>query len=108
MKTISASILALLLSINLNAGNSNGNPADKIKPSLTIPESMKREASRHPDGQKVLICFVVNEKGDVIEVSDRCKDAEARRNLEAQFIRLNFKDLAPCIMHEIEINFVMY
>jgi hypothetical protein len=107
MKTVSAFALTLLLALNLNAGNSNG-PAQRIKSSLTIPECMKEQASRHPDGQKVLICFVVNEKGDVTEVSAKCKDVEARRDLENQFIRLNFKDLAPCVLHEIEINFVVY
>jgi len=107
MKTISTFALTLLLALNLSAATSNG-PAQKIKSALTVPESMKKQSSRHPGGQKVLICFVVNEKGDVTEVSAKCEDAEARHDLESQFIRLNFKDLAPCVTHQIEINFVVY
>jgi hypothetical protein len=107
MKTIFTFALTLLLALNLSAIKSNG-PAQKIKSALTIPECMKKQSSRYPGGQKVLICFVVNEKGDVTEVSAKCGDPEARHDLESQFILLNFKDLAPCVAHQVEINFVVY
>ena len=107
MKTISL-FFALFLSVGMEAGNAAGENSKQIKTSLVMPESMKKQASHHPEGQKVSVYFMVNENGQVIESDARTKDPEAKRDLDSQFMKLNFTGLAPCVRHEVEINFKLY
>jgi hypothetical protein len=108
MKTLATIFMALTLCGNAKAGNATEENSSKIKTSLVMPQSMRQQAARHPDGQKVSFSFVVNETGKVTEVSAKIKDAEARRDLEAQFMKLTFASLEPCVRHGVEINFILY
>lgn len=72
-----------------------------------MPESMKQNAALYPNGQKVTVSFVVNEQGNVTEASAKTKDMNAKKDLEQQFMKLNFKDLKSGVQHEIDINFVI-
>jgi hypothetical protein len=107
MNAIKILVLIFILSgASLSAGESNNvsELSKKVKRSLSVPESMKQKGGC----EKVTIYFMVNEKGDVIEVNARTSDKLAKDDLEKQFIRMNFKGLAPCLLNSIDINFVTY
>lgn len=82
----------------------NGEMMKKIKSALNMPESMKAKHS----SKKVTVHFAVNEKGDVNEVCAITNDKSAKKDIETQFMKLNFPGLLPCVKNSVDINFVVY
>jgi hypothetical protein len=105
MKTIALISAFFLLSLSNNANNDSEKDmiGKKISQALTMPESLKQKSQN----EKVSIRFVVNESGNVSEVNALTKDLQAKRDLEAQFMKLTFKGLPACVTNSIDIHFVL-
>lgn len=107
MKATILSICLFLMSISVNANNGEETARDishKIKESVNMPESLKQKHR----SEKITVNFVVNESGKVTEASAKTKDAEARRDLEKQFLQMKFEGLKPCVVNTIDINFLLF
>lgn len=109
MKTFKSLIVAItLLTCTVSKANNGEETISKevgnrVKQSVITPESIKQKKIT----QKITVCFLVNENGKVTEVNVCTKDLAAKRDLENQFMNLCFKELAPCVRHSIDINFLL-
>lgn len=107
MKTINLILITslfLFYSAKAINGENNSENSKMVRSCINVPESIKQKHKT----EKITICFVVNEKGDVIEVNAKTKDALAKKDLESQFLKLNFKELPACTTNSIDINFTTY
>jgi hypothetical protein len=103
-------IKSLILVLVLLSGilKSNNTTDDSLKSaSLKIKESLKMPADlTHGNrSQKITIYFSVNENGDVVKVNVKTKNIEVKKDLENQFLQLNFKGLKPAVSNSIDVNF---
>lgn len=107
MKTINLILITLLFSVysaEAINGDNNSDNSKMVRSCINVPESIKQKHKT----EKITICFVVNEKGDVIEVNPKTKDVLAKKDLESQFLKLNFKELPACTTNTIDVNFTIY
>jgi hypothetical protein len=109
MKTLKSLLIAITICATSFAHANTGEEAiskeisNRVKHSVIMPQSLKQKNAEH----KVSVCFLVNEEGKVTEVNALTKDKEAKRDIENQFMGLSFKELAPCVRHSIDINFLL-
>jgi len=109
MKTLKSLFIAIILLVSFQyKANTGGETvakevSNRVKQAVIMPESMKQKNGSH----KVTVSFMVNEEGKVTEVNALTNDTDAKRDLEKQFMHLSFKELAPCVRHSIDINFLL-
>jgi hypothetical protein len=109
MKTLKSLVLLLSLvcltsaSANNGGDNSTKELSEKVKHSITTPESIKEK--RH--SEKVTVYFTVNKEGQVIEANAKTSDKKAKEDLEKQFLRLKFNGLNPCVQNSVDIHFLI-
>lgn len=109
MKTLKLLFTALTIFTAFSIHANNGEElvlkevGNRVRQAVKMPESMKGKNGSH----KVTVNFLVNEEGKVTEVQAQTKDKDAKRDLENQFLHLTFKELAPCVRHSIDVNFLL-
>lgn len=88
----------------LSLSDKGKNPfSKKIQSALSTPNCMKDKAA----AEKITVCFVVNELGDVTEAFAKTENPELKAQLQKQFMSMNLKGMAPCVTHSIDVNFVI-
>ncbi|MES2681338.1 MAG: hypothetical protein V4635_15695 [Bacteroidota bacterium] len=97
--------LALITGPVLTSGAHNGdkgpNFSAKIRSVLSTPNCFKNKTAH----EKVTVCFVVNQNGNIIEANAKTNNAEVKQHLEKQFLGLNLKGLTPCVTNTVDVNF---
>lgn len=88
----------------ISKDNGKNKFSKKIQAVLSTPKCLKGKANV----EKITICFVVNENGDVTEAAAKTANPEVRAHLQKQFMTLNLEGMAPCVTHSVDVNFVNY
>lgn len=108
MKTLTSLLLLLSLTLFTNQAFSSNTDkgkspfSKKIQSALSTPKCLKNKAA----AEKITVCFVVNDNGDVTEANAKTENAELKGQLQNQFMAMNLKGMAPCVTHSIDVNFV--
>lgn len=108
MKTLKTSLLLIaLLIISSNVSGANDKPksiSQKIQSVLSTAKQLKTTSTT----EKVTVCFVVNDDGNVTEVNAKTKNLDIKKHIETQFLNLNLCGLQPCVTNTIDVNFVQH
>jgi hypothetical protein len=99
-----ALITGPLLSSSAHSGDTDPNFSAKIRSVLSTPKCFKNKTVH----EKVTVCFVVNQNGDVIEANAKTNNMEVKQHIEKEFLGLNLKGLGPCVTNSVDVNFTTY
>ena len=105
MKTSKSPFILLVLFLSLStaifaAGDKPKTFTQKIQAALSAPKQLKSQS------EKVTVCIVVNDDGDVVEANAKTQNSDIKQHLEKQFLGLNLCGLQPCVTNSITVNFV--
>jgi len=64
----------------------------------------RKPSKANPSEQRISICFVVDDNGNVTEVNVKTNNQKIKRQFERQFFSLRFKDLEPCVINCVEVG----
>lgn len=107
MNTFKSSLLLVALLVTHITFGSNDKPksmSEKIRSVLATTKQLSTTSK----SEKVTVCFVVNDDGQVTEVHAKTTNAAIKKHIETQFMSLNLCGLQPCVTNTVDVNFVQH
>jgi len=63
----------------------------------------RKPSKANSSEQRISICFVVDDHGNVTEVNVKTNNQKTKRQIEKQYFSLRFKDLEPCVINCVDV-----
>jgi hypothetical protein len=108
MKTLKFLLIAFILVIALKPGRVSANSFSPAKvlgePCKESKITWRKPGKGHLSHEKIGVCFVVNDNGDVTEVNVKTNDQKTKRQIEKQFFDKSFKGLEACVINCVEVG----
>ncbi len=108
MKTFKSPLLALILFFSFSTALAANDKPKTFSQKIQAVLSTAKQLAPASGNEKITVCFVVNDDGDVTEVNAKTSNKEIKRHIETHFIGLNLCGLQPCVTNTIDVNFVQH